>query len=137
MLKRISDTSPSHDTCSPTERYPLCIANYKQKGKSNSELLIPTPGPTPQGHSSVINNKEIAIPDQSQCAPFTVNTNARIFSYSRKVVTEAGHRHTLKYTTVVFKYAPKNDSINCYAHCATDNGRLGIVLNRQITPKYA
>lgn len=88
QLKRISYTSPSHDTCSPTERNPLCIANYKQKGKSNSELLIPIPGPPFQGHSSVINNKEIAIPNQTQRTPFTLKTNVRIFSYRRKATTE-------------------------------------------------
>jgi hypothetical protein len=90
QLKRLSYTSPSHDTCSPTERNPLRIANYKQKGKSNSELLIPIPGPTFQGHSSVINNKEIAILNQPQGTPFTLKTNVCIFSYSRKATIERG-----------------------------------------------
>jgi hypothetical protein len=88
LLKRISDTFPSHDTCCGTERNPLCIANYKQKGKRNSELLIPIPGPPLQGHSSVIANKEIAIPNQTQCAPFTLKTNVHIFSYNREAATE-------------------------------------------------
>jgi hypothetical protein len=88
-------------------RNPLCIANYKQKGKRNGELLIPIPGPPLQGHSSVI-NKEIAIPNQTQWALFTLKTFVSFLTTVKPPLT-AGHGHnTLIYTTLVFKYAPKN-----------------------------
>ena len=89
-------------------RNPPCIANYKQKGKRNGELLIPIPGPPLQGHSSVIANKEIAIPNQTQWALFTLKTSGSFLTTVKPPLT-AGQRHnTLIYTTVVFKYAPKN-----------------------------
>jgi len=63
-------------------RNPLCIANYKQKGKRNGELLIPIPGPLERHRQQGDRNPE------SDTMGIILPQNVRIFSYNREASTD-------------------------------------------------